>query len=217
MRKNIAEVLGTFMLVFFGTGAVVTNTTTNGAVTLLGIALAFGLIVMVVIYILGDVSGAHLNPAVTVGLLAARRVPVSTAVPYIICQIVGALLASLLMHVLFPTDPASLGATLPGANVLPYQVFILETIVTFLLVFTVLNVTVGAKEKGITAAIAIGFSITVDILFAGPLTGASMNPARSIGPAVVSGHLEYLWIYIAAPVLGAVLAALVCAGVREKA
>ena len=216
MRNNIAELLGTFMLVFSGTCAIAANTVDGGAEGLVGIALAFGLSVLAMIYAIGDVSGAHINPAVTIGLCLARRIPVATALPYIFCQCAGALLASLLVHVLFPNDPAYLGATLPGTGISLFQCFVLETVTTFFLVFVILNVTTGGKEKGIMAGIAISSVIVLDILFAGPICGASMNPARSLGPALVSGHLEHLWLYLTAPVLGAGLAVLACDLIRER-
>ncbi|HYG75559.1 MAG TPA: aquaporin [Planctomycetota bacterium] len=216
MKKYSAELLGTFMLVFFGCGAVVTNTATGGAVGLIGIALTFGLVVLALIQALGDVSGAHLNPAVTIGLFVAKRINAATVAPYVIAQCAGAIFAALLLHALFPNDKG-LGATLPGASITVTQVFILETVLTFFLMFVILSVTTGAKEKGITAGIAISSVVTLEILFAGPLTGASMNPARSIGPALVSGQLNHIAVYIAAPVIGACLAAFACNALRETA
>jgi aquaporin NIP len=216
MKAYAAELLGTFMLVFFGTGAVVTNTASNGALGLLGIALVFGLTVLTVIHAIGDISGAHLNPAVTIGLLTSGRTKAATVAPYIVCQVAGGLLASVLLHAIFPKD-TGLGATLPGGDTAPMAAFVLEALMTFFLMFVILNVTVGAKEKGITAGIAISSVVVLEILFAGPITGASMNPARSIGPAVVSGQLQHLWVYLAAPVVGAVAAGAVCGWMREPA
>ena len=213
MKKLFAECLGTFALVFAGTGAIVINHASGGAITHAGIALTFGLIVMAMIYTLGDVSGAHMNSAVTVAFATAGRFPWRAVPGYIGAQLLGALAASGLLRVLFPTD-ATLGATLPaGAE---SQSFILEVVLTFLLMFVVLSVSTGAKEKGITAAIAIGGVIALEAMFAGPICGASMNPARSLAPALVSGHLEHLWIYLTAPVLGALLAIPVCCGIRER-
>lgn len=213
MKSYAAELLGTFMLVFFGTGAVVANTASGGALGLLGIAMTFGLVVLALIYALGDVSGAHLNPAVTIGLWRAKRISAPTVAPYVVSQCGGALLASLLLHVLFPKD-TGLGATMPGGETLPLQAFIIEALMTFFLMFVILSVTSGAKEKSITAGIAISAVVVLEILFAGPFTGASMNPARSIGPAVVSGHLEHIWIYLVAPVIGTCLAGVACAWMR---
>jgi len=211
MKKLFAEFLGTFALVFAGTGAIVINDAT-GAITHPGIALTFGLIVMAMIYCFGDVSGAHLNPAVTTAFAAARRMPWSEVPGYIGAQVLGAFTASGLMSFLFPTN-AKLGATLPSG--LPMQSFILEVVLTFLLMLVILSVSTGAKEKGITAGIAIGGVIALEAMFAGPICGASMNPARSLAPAIISGHIEHLWLYIVAPVLGALLAIPACCGVRE--
>ena len=213
MKKLFAEFLGTFALVFAGTGAIVINHASNGTITHAGIALTFGLIVLAMIYALGDVSGAHLNPAVTTGFAAAGRFPWRAVPGYVGAQLLGAFVASGLLRFLFPTDP-TLGATLPAGA--PMQSFVLELVLTFLLMFVILSVSTGAKEKGITAGIAIGAVIALEAMFAGPICGASMNPARSLAPAVVSGHLEHLWIYFAGPVLGALLAIPACCGVRES-
>lgn len=204
------------MLVFFGTGAVITNTASGGAVTLLGIAIVFGLTVLALIYAIGDISGAHLNPAVTVGLLCARRIKAATVAPYILSQCVGAILASLTLRQIFPAD-VSLGGTSPGSGILPMQAFVLEAVLTFFLMFVILNVTTGMKEKSIIVGIAIGAVVVLEIIFAGPFTGASMNPARSAGPAIVSGQLGSLWIYLVAPVLGAGLAAVLSSWIRAEA
>ena len=213
MKKYFAELLGTFCLVFAGTGAIVIDETSGGAVTHVGIALTFGLIVLAMIYTVGDISGAHLNPAVTTGFWAARRLPGREVLPCVASQCLGALLASALLHCLFPRS-LWLGATLPAGS--EPQSFILETILTFILMLTILNVSTGAKEKGITAGIAVGAVIALEALFAGPISGASMNPARSLAPALVAGHFEHLWIYLVAPPLGASAAVLACRCVREK-
>ncbi len=210
-KKLLAEFLGTFSLIFAGTGAIVINNAT-GSVTHAGVALTFGLIVLAMIYAFGDVSGAHMNPAVTTAFAVARRFPWSEVPGYVGAQLAGAFAASGLLRVLFPTD-AKLGATLPAGTAM--QSFILEVVLTFILMLVVLSVSTGAKEKGITAGIAIGAVIALEAMFAGPICGASMNPARSIAPAVVSGHLEHLWVYLAGPVLGAWLAVPACCGVRE--
>lgn len=212
MKKLFAECLGTFALVFAGTGAIVIDHASNGAITHAGVALTFGLIVLAMIYAVGDVSGAHLNPAVTAAFAVAGRFPWRSTPGYIGAQLAGAVAASLLLRVLFSADP-TLGSTLPAGA--PGQSFILETVLAFLLMFVILSVSTGSKEKGITAGIAIGAVIALEAMFAGPICGASMNPARSIAPAVVSGHLEHLWIYIAAPVLGALLSIPACRLIRE--
>ncbi len=213
MKKYTAEFFGTFALVFAGTGAIVIDQTSGGAITHSGIALTFGLIVLAMIYTFGDISGAHLNPAVTIGFWTARRFPTREVAPYIFSQLFGAFFASALLKVLFSKNEM-LGTTLPVGSAM--QSFILEIVLTWLLMLVILNVSTGAKEKGITAGIAIGSIIGLEAMFAGPICGASMNPARSIAPAIVSGHLANLWIYIFAPVIGAVLAVFSCRCVREK-
>jgi len=212
MKKLISEFIGTFCLVFAGTGAIIVNDVSGGTVSHVGIALTFGLVVLAMIYTLGDVSGAHLNPAVTLGFYVARRFESRLVAPYILSQCMGALCASIILRVLFPQHP-SLGSTLPIGSVA--QSFILELILTWILMFVILSVSTGAQEKGITAGIAVGAVIGLEALFAGPISGASMNPARSLAPALVSLHLADLWIYLVAPVLGALLAVATCRCVRE--
>jgi aquaporin Z len=211
MRKYLAELIGTFALVFAGTGAIVINNVTLGKITGLGISLTFGLIVMAMIYAVGDVSGAHLNPAVTVGFWAARRFPLSEVLPYVSFQFAGALLASTALHFLF--GGAELGVTHPIGRT--SQSFILETILTFLLMFVIMNVACGSKEQGTMAGVAIGAVVALEAMFGGPISGASMNPARSLAPALVSGNLSCLWIYMIAPVLGAILAVFAFQAIHE--
>lgn len=212
MKKLLAESLGTFTLVFAGTGAIVINEASGGAIGHAGIALTFGLVVLAMIYTFGDVSGAHLNPAVTVAFAAARRFPWRDVPAYVAAQGVGGFAASALLRVLFP-DNRTLGATLPAGAW--SQSFILEIVLTAILMLTILSVSTGAKEKGTTAGIAIGSVIGLEAMFAGPICGASMNPIRSLAPAVVSGQVEHLWIYLAAPAFGALLAVPLCFGVRD--
>ncbi|MDQ2688162.1 MAG: MIP family channel protein [Armatimonadota bacterium] len=212
MKKIVSELIGTFCLVFAGTGAIIINDVSGGTVTHVGVALTFGLVVMAMVYTLGDVSGAHLNPAVTLGFWAAHRFPARQLVPYILSQCAGAVCASLVLRLLFPHHQ-TLGATLPAGPSL--QSFVLEFILTAILMFVILSVSTGAKEKGITAGIAVGAVIGLEALFAGPICGASMNPARSLGPALVSGHYADLWIYLLAPTLGALSSVLACRCVRE--
>src|SRR5476649_1362760 len=211
IKRYFAEILGTFALVFVGTGAIIINDASNGAITHVGIALTFGLIVLAMIYTVGDISGAHLNPAVSIGFWAARRMSGRDVLPYITSQFIGAILASALLRFLFPENKL-LGATMPAGS--ESQSFILEAVLTFFLTLTILNVSAGAKEKGVTAGIAIGAVIALEAMFAGPVCGASMNPARSLAPALVSGHFEHLWIYLVAPPLGAGLAVLAFRCVR---
>ena len=212
MKKLVSEFIGTFCLVFAGTGAIVINDVSGGDVSHVGVALTFGLIVLAMVYALGDISGAHLNPAVTLGFLAARRLESRWVAPYIFSQCLGALSASGVLRLLFPAH-ATLGSTLPvGSNI---QSFVLEFILTCILMFVILGVSTGAKEKGITAGIVVGAVIGLEALFAGPISGASMNPARSLAPALVSLHWHSLWVYLGAPVLGALLGVVACRCVRE--
>jgi aquaporin Z len=203
MRKYAAELLGTFALVFAGTGAIVIDSVSGGGVTHAGIAMTFGLVVMAMIYSLGGVSGAHLNPAVTFGFFLARRIPARCVVPYMGSQLMGAIIASGMLRLLFG-NAGHLGATLPAGTAA--QSFVLEGILTAILMFVILCVATGSKEQGVMAGIAIGGTVGLEAMFAGPICGASMNPARSIAPALVSGTCAGLWIYIVAPILGAAAA-----------
>lgn len=202
INKYAAELVGTFVLVFAGTGAIVVNDT-FGSVSHVGVAMTFGLVVIAMIYSIGDISGAHINPAVTIGFWVARRLEGRQVLPYLVAQILGALLASLTLRVLFP-EHLNLGATLPSGS--PWQSFVFEFLLTAILMFVILRVASGSKETGIMAGVAIGATVGLEAMFAGPVCGASMNPARSLGPAVVSGVLQHLWIYLLATVAGAVFA-----------
>lgn len=213
MKKSAAEFFGTFCLVFAGTGAIVVNEISASAITHAGIAIVFGLVVLAMIYTVGDVSGAHLNPAVTLGFYAAGRFEAALLLPYIVAQSLGAISASLTLRLLFP-NAASLGATVPAGSAM--QSFVLEVILTLILMWVILSVSTGAKEKGITAGIAVGSVIALEAMFAGPISGASMNPARSLAPALVNGQLHSLWIYLVAPPLGAIAAIFVCRCVRDR-
>lgn len=213
MRKYLAEIIGTFALVFCGTGAIIINQESGGAITHVGIAVTFGLIVAAMIYTIGDVSGAHLNPAVTIAFWVAKDFPAKEIAPYIISQGIGAFLASFTLHYLFPNND-TLGATLPAGTAM--QSFILEVILTFILMFTIIHVAKGSKEQGMFAGIAIGSVVLLEAMFAGPICGASMNPIRSLSPAIISGHTEHLWVYISAPILGAVVAIFAWMGLKEK-
>ena len=212
MKKYYAEFIGTFSLVFAVIGAIIVNDLTSGTITHAGIAMTAGLVVMVMIYAVGDVSGAHFNPAVTFGFWAARRLPASQVIPYVASQTAGAFVASFTLRLLFP-EQTTLGVTLPSGSW--SQSFILEIILTFFLVFVILNVATGSKEKGLLAGVAIGATVGLDAMFGGPISGASMNPARSLAPAVVSGNLHFLWIYLIAPFLGSLLAVAGYRGVKN--
>lgn len=213
MKKYYAEVIGTFALVFCGTGAIVINEETAGAISHPGIAFTFGLVVMVTIYTLGPISGAHLNPAVTIAFSFAKRFPKQQILPYVVSQAIGALLASLTLRLLFPENRL-LGATLPRNSDL--QSFIIETILTFFLMLVIIHVATGSKEQGMFAGLAIGSTVLLEAMFAGPITGASMNPIRSFSPALVSGQFQHLWLYVAAPTLGAILAVFAWRALKNK-
>ncbi len=213
MKKYIAELIGTFALVFCGTGAIVINDLSEGTVTHLGIGITFGLIVMSMIYTFGDISGAHLNPAVTFAFWFAGRFPLHKVFPYILSQLIGAAMASGLLKYLFP-DHLTLGATLPTGP--PLQSFLLEIILSLLLMQVILHVATGPNEKGITAGAAIGAVVMLEAIFAGPISGASMNPARSLAPAIITANLHHLWIYLLAPLIGSCLAVLFCRCVKNN-
>lgn len=203
MKKLTAEFIGTFALVFCGTGAIIIDQQSNGAVTHVGVAITFGFIIMSMIYALGDISGAHLNPAVSIAFTVAGRFPLKSLLPYIVSQLAGAFAASITLKFLFPANEL-LGTTLPAGSAM--QSFILEFILTFFLMLVIINVATGSKEQGMFAGLAIGSVVLLEAMFAGPICGASMNPARSLAPAIISGHTENVWIYLCAPVLGAIAA-----------
>lgn len=213
MRKYLAELIGTFAMVFCGTGAIIINQESGGAITHVGIAITFGLIVAAMIYTVGDISGAHLNPAVTLAFWVSKTFPSKEILPYILSQGLGAFIASVTLKILFPNN-LMLGSTLPSGS--PMQSFVLELILTFILMFVIIHVAKGSKEQGLFAGAAIGGVVLLEAMFAGPISGASMNPIRSIAPAIVSGHLEHLWIYILAPVLGAMLAVIIWMILKPK-
>lgn len=213
MNRNryLAEALGTFALVFAGCGAIVVDDLYGGALGHTGIGLVFGLVVMAVIYAVGNISGAHINPAVTLGFMFAGRMDRRQVPAYVASQLAGALIAAAVLWLLFPAHE-TLGTTLPATD--SWRVFLLEILLSFFLMFVILNVSTGHKEKGIMAGVAIGGTVALEALFAGPVSGASMNPARSLGPALISGELESAWIYVAAPVIGMFLASPFCRWVQ---
>ena len=212
-RHYLSESIGTFALVFAGTGAMVVNEVAGGVVTHVGIALTFGLVIMVMIYSVGEISGAHFNPAVTLGFWIAGKFPGQQVGPYVLSQLSGALLGSVLLRLLFPMH-ATLGITVPAGSIM--QSFVLEIVLTFLLMFVIINVATGSKEQGIMAGAAIGATVGLAALFGGPISGASMNPARSLAPALVTGQFQSQWIYLLAPCLGAGLAVLAYRGLQLK-
>lgn len=203
LKKLLAEGIGTFGLIFCGTGAIVINEVTNGSVSHVGIAMTFGLIVIAMIYAFGEASGAHINPAVSLGFALTDLFSVRLLAPYILAQMVGALLASFVLKMLFPEN-LHLGATLPAGS--DWQSFVLEVILTYFLMLVILMVSQGSSAVQPFTGLAVGFTVMLEALFAGPICGASMNPARSLAPALVSGDWTSLWVYLTAPFLGAILA-----------
>ncbi|MCX6274589.1 MAG: aquaporin [Bacteroidetes bacterium] len=204
-KKYLAEIIGTFALVFCGTGAIIIDEQTHGAVTHVGIAITFGFIVLAMIYAFGETSGAHFNPAVTIAFAVAKRFDPKQILPYIMAQLAGAFLATGVLKFLFPEN-INLGSTIPAGSQM--QSFILEFILTYFLMLVIINVSQGSKEIGVIAGIAIGSTVLLEAMFAGPICGASMNPARSLAPGIVSGNIQTLWIYLLAPIAGAVSATL---------
>jgi aquaporin Z len=213
MKKYISEFIGTFTMVFCGTAAMTVNEVTGGEVTHVGIAITWGLIVMAMIYAFGEISGAHFNPAVTIAFAYAKKFAWKEVPKYVAFQLSGAFTASLILWFLFP-ESEYLGSTIPTIDV--WRAFVLELLLTFFLMTVIINVSTGSKEMGIIAGIAIGGVVLLEAMFAGPITNASMNPVRSIAPAVVSGNLQHLWMYITAPILGALLAVISCKMVKDE-
>jgi aquaporin Z len=213
MNKNIiSEFTGTFILVFAGCGAIVVETLT-GSLGHVGIALTFGFVVSALIYTFGHVSGAHFNPAVTISFALMKEFDRKNVIPYVIAQVGGAILACLFLFILFLEEAKSAkelayyGATIPSGSA--YQSFGFEVILTFILMLVIYGSAVHGKAIKSFAGLAIGLTVGLEAMFAGPICGASMNPARSIGPALVSGNIEYLWVYIVAPIVGAALAGVI--------
>ncbi len=214
LRRALAEVVGTYGLVFAGTGAVTIDAVTGGAVSHVGVAITFGLIIMTMIYAVGHVSGAHFNPAVTLGFATARHFPPRLVPVYITAQLLGAVAASLTLRALFG-NVAQLGATLPFGS--DRQSFVLELVLTFFLMFVIMAVATDVRAVGQAAAIAIGGTVGLEAMFAGPISGASMNPARSLAPALVSGTFDSQWLYVVGPIVGALLGATIYSLLRDHA
>ncbi|MDB4091117.1 aquaporin [Crocinitomicaceae bacterium] len=205
MKKYVGELIATFFMIFCGTGAMVINTEMTGAISHFGVATAWGLIVMIMIFAYGRISGAHMNPAVTITLVMLKLHPKKELLPYLGVQAIGAFLASFTLKFLFPENEL-LGASMPSGSEM--QSLILEFILTFLLMIVILLTSQGRRIEQYYAPIAIGMTVGLEALFAGPISNASMNPIRSIAPALVSGHTEHLWLYLVATPLGAISAGL---------
>ncbi|MDG1428242.1 MAG: aquaporin [Crocinitomicaceae bacterium] len=203
MRRYVGELIATFFLIFCGTGAMVINTEMDGVISHFGVATSWGLVVMIMIFAYGRISGAHMNPAVTITLTLLKLHPKKEVLPYLVSQAVGAFLASFVLRLLFPQNEL-LGSSLPQGS--ETQSFVLEFILTFMLMLVILLTSQGRRIEQYFAPIAIGMTVGLEALFAGPVSNASMNPFRSLAPAVVSGHTEHLWVYLTSTMLGALVA-----------
>ncbi|MCL4122241.1 UNVERIFIED_CONTAM: hypothetical protein GTU68_033717 [Idotea baltica] len=201
-------------MVFCGCGAMTIDEITNGSITHVGVALTWGLIVMAMIYAFGETSGAHFNPAVTLGFAVAKKFSWKDVPKYIFAQAIGAFLAIFILWFLFP-ESESFGHTYPAEGFEPYKAFVFELLLTFFLMVVIINVSTGSKEIGTMAGIAIGSVILLEAMFAGPMTKASMNPIRSLAPALISGNLQHLWLYLTAPFIGAILAVMSCKLIKD--
>ena len=211
-RRAASEALAAFALVFAGCGAIVANAQYDGALGAVGVSLVFGLVIMVMIYATAHLSGAHINPAVTIAFTLSRHFPARDAAAYVAAQLIGATLAALALLAVWPDQPGDLGATVPtvGAG----SAFVYELVLTAFLMFVIMAVATDTRAVGAAAAIAIGGTVGLDALFGGPVSGASMNPARSFGPALVTGEWSDFWIYVLGPLAGAALGAFAYQAVR---
>jgi aquaporin NIP len=212
VRALTAELIGTFALVFAGAGALMVDAKT-GALGHVGIAISFGLVIMAMIYAVGHISGAHFNPAVSLAFALSRHFPWPRVAGYWAAQVAGAIIAAAILRASLG-DVANVGATLPSGS--DTQSFLWEVVLTFFLMFVIMSVATDTRAVGEAAAIAIGGTVGLDAMFGGPISGASMNPARSLGPALVSGDLHALWIYLTAPLLGAAAGAVAYQFVRGE-
>lgn len=209
-KKYIAEFIGTFFLVFIGTGAIIINNISNNAIGHLGVSFTFGFVVVVLIYATGHISGAHFNPAVTIAFSIIGKFDKKQIIPYLFSQILGGIMASVLLKSIF-SNICNMGCTLPTLSIASNTIiisFIIEIIFTFFIMFIIMSVATDSRAEGSFAGLAIGLAVFIGATVAGPISGGSFNPARSIAPAIVSGNLNHLWIYIVAPVIGATLASL---------
>jgi MIP family channel proteins len=214
LRRSVAEGIAAFALVFAGCGAVVTNATHQNALGSVGVSLVFGLVIMVMIYATGHLSGAHINPAVTIAFTITRHFPGRDAAAYIAAQLAGAAAGAFLLLAAWTSKPAHLGTTLPSVG--SGTALLYEIVLSAFLMFVIIAVATDTRAVGAAAAIAIGGTVGLDALFGGPITGASMNPARSFGPALASGTWTDFWIYVAGPVVGAAIGAFAYQFIREE-
>lgn len=205
IRRAGAEAIAAFALVFAGGGAIVTDAESGGSLGTVGIALVFGLVIMVMVYATGHLSGAHINPAVTIAFTLTRHFPPRDAAAYVAAQLVGAAAGAVLLLAVWTDAPADLGATVP--SIATGSAFVYELVLTAFLMFVIMAVATDTRAVGPAAAIAIGGTVGLDALFGGPVTGASMNPARSFGPALASGEWSDFWVYVAGPLAGAAVGA----------
>jgi len=213
-RRAAAEGIAAFALVFAGCGAIVANAEYGGALGAVGVSLTFGLIVMAMVYATGHLSGAHINPAVTVAFTLTRHFPAREAAAYVAAQLTGAVVGALALAAVWTDKPADLGATVPSVGAGSALVY--ELVLTAILMFVIVAVATDTRAVGAAAAIAIGGAVGLDALFGGPVTGASMNPARSLGPALVSGEWTDFWVYLVGPLVGAAIAAFAYQAIRGE-
>jgi MIP family channel proteins len=214
LRRSAAEGIAAFALVFAGCGAVVTNAAHRNALGSVGVSLAFGLVIMVMIYATGHLSGAHINPAVTIAFTLTRHFPGRDAVAYIGAQLLGAAAGAFLLLAAWSSKPAALGSTVPSVGT--GTALLYEIVLTAFLMFVIIAVATDTRAAGAAAAIAIGGTVGLDALFGGPITGASMNPARSFGPALASGTWTHFWVYVAGPIAGAAIGAFAYQFIRAE-
>ena len=213
-RRAAAEALAAFALVFAGCGAVVANAQYHAALGAVGTALTFGLVIMAMVYAIGHLSGAHINPAVTAAFTLTRHFPPREALAYVLAQCLGAIAAALVLLAAWTDKPAALGATVPSVSAGTAVLY--EIVLTAFLMFVIVAVATDTRAVGAAAAIAIGGTVGLDALFGGPVTGASMNPARSLGPALAAGEWQDFWVYVVGPLAGASIGALAYQLVRGK-
>jgi aquaporin NIP len=214
LRRAVAEGIAAFALVVAGCGAIIADKHSAGGLGVVGVGIVFGLVIMVMVYATGHLSGAHINPAVTAAFTLTRHFRPRDALAYVVAQLVGATLGALVLLAVWPSKPANLGATLPSVGVGSALVY--ETVLTAFLMFVIMAVATDTRAVGAAAAIAIGGTVGLDAIFGGPVTGASMNPARSFGPALAAGEWRDFWLYVLGPLLGAALGALAYQFVRGE-